>query len=102
MSELMKNGTQIIYFPPHVTFGDVTHRDVEFGFVYDNSMHYSDAMFCRYWSRQFPSELRTKSCGELTPRNRLFVKDTRDQELVWKEIRNIVREYKIRNPKCKD
>ena len=93
----MEPGTQIIYFPPHVTFGDESHRDTEFGFVYGSM--YSDAIFCRYWSRSFPTELRTKSCGELTPRHRLLIKDTRDQELVWKEIRNIVREYKIRNPK---
>ena len=85
----MKNGTQIIYFPPHVEFGDETHPATEFGFVYGQKQN--DAIFCRYWSNLFPQELRTKANGELTPLHRIMVKDTRNQQLIWKEIRKIER-----------
>jgi len=33
----MKDGTQIIYFPPHVEFGDELHPDIEVGFVFGNN-----------------------------------------------------------------
>jgi hypothetical protein len=45
-------------------------------------------VFCRYWSKSYPAELRTRANSEATPADRLIVKDTRPQEEVlhWLEI----------------
>jgi hypothetical protein len=59
----MKKGTQIIYVPAHAE-GDLTHPDIEEGFVM--SVHKAGA-FCRYWNTLNRLELRTKSTSELTP-----------------------------------
>ena len=60
---------QIAYIPMHAD-GDIAHPDVELGFVtsfYKNA----DAVFCRYWSKYSPGELRTKANSEFTPTDML-------------------------------
>lgn len=57
----MKRGTQIAYIPRHAE-GDITHCDVEFGFVTSVK---GDTVFCRYW--RIPGELRTVCNSEGTP-----------------------------------
>jgi hypothetical protein len=59
----MKKGSQIIYVPKHARY-DITHPDVEEGFVM--SVNRAGA-FCRYWNTLNRLELRTKSTSELTP-----------------------------------
>lgn len=50
----MKIGTQVAYLPTHAD-GDVTHPDVEFGFV---TSARGEAHFCRYWRKGQPGVLR--------------------------------------------
>ena len=90
----MKNGTQIIYVPYHIDIDNIYHEDTEFGFVYDDrEIKDTDFIFCRYWSKTYSEELRTKSCGEATPIHRLVVQNTRDQQLIWDEIEKIKEKY---------
>ena len=73
----LKQGTQIIYVPNHADSPD--HPDSELGFV--TSINKQGA-FCRYWSKLDSDYLRTMSCSEHTPFDRLIVKDTRPQTVV--------------------
>lgn len=66
----MKQGTQIAYVPEHAN-GDLSHPDVEFGFVMSKR---GNAHFCRYWVKGVPGELRTVANSELTP-SELLVED---------------------------
>lgn len=74
MEESLKPGTQIIYIPMHAK-GDENHPDVEEGFVTTHRPG-SDAVYCRYWSKHYPGELRTNTtktrwivwCGRYSPR----------------------------------
>ena len=59
----MEQGTQIAYVPMHAD-GNLSHRDVEFGFVVSER---GDAHFCRYWRRGELGKLRTLANSELTP-----------------------------------
>lgn len=55
---------QIAYVPNHAR-SDVSHADVEFGFV--TSVKWTimgQAIYCRYWSRNNQNELRTKANSE--------------------------------------
>ena len=61
----MKPGTQIAYVPMHAE-GNLSHHDVEFGFVTSKS---GDAHFCRYWRKNDLSQLRTLANSERTPNN---------------------------------
>jgi len=61
----MKDGTQIIYFPPHVEFGDELHPDIEVGFVFGNNP-LSEMVPCRNWSKRHPTELRNKVNSKMT------------------------------------
>lgn len=74
----MKRGTQIIYVPLHAN-GSTWHYDCERGFVTSVT---EQGIFCRYWSKDSPGELRTKANSELTPVARLVIKDTVPQERV--------------------
>ena len=73
----MKRGTQIIYVPSHADGPD--HPDAEPGFVTSGDDAF---VFCRYWSKHYPGELRTKANSERTPTCALVVQDTVDQSLV--------------------
>jgi len=55
-------GTQIAFIPPHAD-GDITHMDVEFGFVAWMTPGLGACM-CRFWRRDLPGVLRTTSCSE--------------------------------------
>lgn len=68
MTTTLTRGTQILYVPMHAQ-GDTNHPDVEPGFV---TSQRGDVVFCRYWSKHAPGELRTKANSEATPvcRNR--------------------------------
>ena len=57
----LQPGTQIAYVPTHAN-GDLSHPDVEFGFV--TSVR-GDVAFCRYWSKG--DGLRTTANSEATP-----------------------------------
>jgi hypothetical protein len=71
MSEL-ELGTQVIYVPLHAE-GNADHADCETGFV--TSVRGSN-VFCRYWSKYTPGDLRTKSGSECTLVDMLIVRDT--------------------------
>jgi hypothetical protein len=67
---LLMRGDQIAYIPMHAN-GDITHKDVQFGFVTTNSPTLK-AAYCRYWLSVDPESknclvLRTKANSELTP-----------------------------------
>ena len=75
----LKRGTQILYVPSHAQ-GNPEHPDVEVGFVTSGPAN-GDAYFCRYW-RKDGTDLRTKTCSELTPIWTIVVKDTYPQEKI--------------------
>jgi len=77
---MFKPKDQIAYIPLHAN-GDLTHPDVEFGFVTSVSFK-GDTIFCRYWSKYNPAELRTKANSESTPANTLTHYLYTSQELV--------------------
>lgn len=115
----LKKGVQIIYVPPHVSFrrvfplalehipdvqiGKYTQEwktfcyiepkllptDCQAGFVME--VRDSTAM-CRYWSGIEVSWLRTMSCSELTPKDRLLVVSTHPQSEVDKWIKHFENE----------
>ena len=62
-NKIFRRGEQIAYIPTHAE-GDITHPDVEIGFV--TSQH-GDTVWCRYWRKNHPGELRTVSNSEGTP-----------------------------------
>jgi len=67
----MKIGTQIACIPPHAN-GEITHPDVEVGFVTAESMEHS-THFCRYWRKDRAGiELRTMANSESTPTDLLI------------------------------
>jgi hypothetical protein len=74
----LKPGTQILYVPMHAR-GNENHPDVEEGFV---TSHKGDVVFCRYWSKRHPDELRTKANSERTPLWYVKLKDTRPQCMI--------------------
>ena len=84
----MKKGTQIIYVPMHIPIKSISHPHAEPGFVYGKCAN-KEHIFCRYWSKSDPDQLRTKANSEATPIWRLVVKDTRPQELVDRAIKEI-------------
>jgi len=81
---MIKSGDQIIYIPTHIRRWIAARYDVdgsilalrsdvlensecETGFVtsFSNNDGYHSNVFCRFWSKDNPKELRTKSCSEL-------------------------------------
>lgn len=74
----MKRGDQIAYIPTHAE-GDVAHPDVEFGFVTGVGKL---CVFCRYWSKFSPGELRTKAGSESTPMANLLLYTSQPQKFV--------------------
>jgi len=69
---------QIAYIPWHA-YGDIKHQDVDFGFVTSIK---GDTIYCRYWSKWTPGELRTKSGSEGTPKDMLAHHVSIKQEIV--------------------
>lgn len=65
----MEQGTQIAYVPMHAN-QDITHPDVQFGFVTSEGEY--NHHFCRYWMKgKIGVELRTTANSELTPNSLL-------------------------------
>lgn len=60
MTKEFNRGDQIAYVPMHAN-GDITHEDVENGFV--TSVR-GDTVYCRYWSKITPWAMRTKANSE--------------------------------------
>ena len=77
MQELI-TGTQILYVPNHAN-EDENHPDAELGFV---TSQRGDTIFCRYWSKYHPGELRTKANSEGTPVGNIVIKDSMPQVLI--------------------
>jgi hypothetical protein len=81
----MVRGTQIARIPSHAN-NNVTHPDVEFGFITKSGPAYS---FCRYWLRGKPGVLRTASRSESTSNTMLVEYKSVPQEIVQATIREI-------------
>lgn len=80
-------GEQIAYVPNHAD-GDVTHPDVEFGFVVRQTPS-GDAYFCRYWRKGSPGDMRTLANSESTPAHALVRHDSVPQATVahwWRRL----------------
>lgn len=74
----MKQGTQIAYIPTHAE-GDLSHPDVEFGFVISE---HGNSHFCRYWRNGELGTLRTTANSELTPTDNLVKHNSVSQVFV--------------------
>jgi hypothetical protein len=70
----MQPGTQIAYIPPHAN-GDITHEDVEFGFV-TGEVFGKAAHFCRFWNKPYSGKLRTTRNSEQVPNQCIQVQKT--------------------------
>ena len=84
---LFRKGTQIICVPLHAQ--DEYDPYCEKGFVTSVS---SQGAFCHYWSKYNASELRTKANGELTPFDRLIIRDTYLQGFIDETLQEIEKE----------
>lgn len=71
-------GSQIAYIPSHAD-GEITHPNVEFGFIesLDNQVAY-----CRYWRRGQLGKLRTVDDSEETPLLQLVAHKSVSQQLI--------------------
>jgi hypothetical protein len=92
MTDELEPGTQILYIPMHAD-GDENHPDVEEGFV--TSVR-DDIAFCRYWSKHYTDSLRTTTCSEGTPIDRLKVKQTHSKSIV----RRLLAQIQDKPPPC--
>jgi hypothetical protein len=77
-------GDQIVYVPNHADGPD--HPDAEEGFVTSANGYY---IFCRYWSKIYPGQLRTKANSEATMPQDLIKKKTRPQSAIAEQMRII-------------
>lgn len=77
-------GIQVVYVPSHIAANpldaDLDHPSCEEGFV--TSQRTKGFVFCRYWNRKFPHELRTTANSESTPVDRLIIKETRPDSTI--------------------
>jgi hypothetical protein len=92
--EDLRPGVQVVSVPGHVQLlfwqNLLDHPDCEPGFVASVPEPFHNtgeprkvtAVFCRYWSKTHPGELRTKANSESTPIDYLWLKDTRLQDEV--------------------
>ncbi len=88
-----KRGEQIAYIPTHAK-NDLSHRDVEFGFV--TSVR-DGTIFCRYWCKD-GKELRTVANSEATPADMLRRMDSRPQEEIERILKAIEEKPEIYGP----
>ena len=89
-TDLLQRGDQIVYMPSH-TDNNPDHPDAENGFV---TLIKEDTVFCRYWNKYRPGELRTKANSEGTPIHLLIKKDTVPQLMVKSALKNYCMEMK--------
>lgn len=87
----MKKGTQIAYIPGHVRKDDLSHPDVEFGFVMEAQGEMTH--FCRYWQKRNLGALRTVANSELTPNDCLVEYISVPPDLVEVTIEKIERDF---------
>lgn len=87
-----KRGTQIVYMPAFAN-NDSDHPAVEEGFITSNAI---DTVFCRYWNKHSPNELRTKYNSERTQIENIQIKDTRPQSDIVRELEIIDHAYENR------
>lgn len=73
--------TQIAYVPTHAN-GNLSHQNVEFGFVTSVTAH---GAFCRYWNKA-KTDLRTKANSELTPFENIVVNKSVSDEKIERAI----------------
>ena len=86
--KIFKRGDQIVYVPEHAN-GDMSHPDVDFGFVWRRNEYDGNLYFCRYWSKFHDGELRTKANSESTHVRDLRLHWSVPQRNVDKKIREI-------------
>ena len=79
-----KPGDQIIYIPNHADGPD--HPDAEQGFVTSFNDHY---IFCRYFSKTYPGQLRTLANSEATMPRNLIKQTTRPQGIIDQLLKGI-------------
>jgi len=87
---IIQKGSQIAYVPNHAE-GNLSHPDVEFGFV--TSIR-DNIAFCRYWSKDSFEILRTKANSEATPLNRIVLHISTAQSNINKLLADIEAELK--------
>lgn len=80
MTISIRRGTQVAYIPSHAD-GDITHANVEFGFV-TSVREDIGIVFCRYWSQQDPNQLRTRANSEATPLDNIVLHTLHPQEKI--------------------
>lgn len=80
-------GTQILYMPTHAN-GNPKHKDVQEGFV-TSIVPSNNCLFCRYWSKFSPGELRTRANSELTNIRNIMVEDTHSKSDVNAMLKRI-------------
>ena len=85
---MFKQGDQIAYVPSHAN-GDMSHPDVDYGFVMNPNPYDKELFFCRYWSKFIKGELRTKANSEATHVRDLQLHQSVPQEDVNLMIRRI-------------
>ena len=77
-------GDQIVYVPNHADGPD--HPDAEEGFVTSCNEFY---VFCRYFSKAYPGQLRTLANSEATMPKDLIKKTTRPQGIIDQLLKGI-------------
>lgn len=81
---MFSKGQQIAYIPNHAA-GDITHPDVEFGFVTSAT---DTTVFCRFWKKnRIVLELRTTANSEGCYPENIVESHYTDQENIDRTIR---------------
>jgi len=88
-------GLQVVHFPPHVakrnkTFGEaLKDKDAEFGFIASWDEH---VIFCRFWLKGKPGELRTVANSEARDKFELFAHESVSKTTMIKQINEMRRD----------
>jgi len=94
----LERGTQVAHIPHHAA-GEIRHKDVEFGFVTGVRQHTDGTtVFCRFWSKSDPRELRTKANSESCDIDNLIRFTSALQKTVDKQLERIEEEERSREP----
>lgn len=80
-----KPGDQIVYIPDHAD--DPDHPDSEKGFVTSVT---DKCVFCRYWNKYNPGQLRTIANSEATPAQNLIKMNTQPQGYINQLLKGIM------------
>jgi hypothetical protein len=85
-------GIQVAYLPNHAE-GNFENPDVEYGFVTSTRSN-SDSwelVYCRFWHKGKPGEMRTTNCSEMANASNLMVYHSVDQSVVQEWLDKIDR-----------